>query len=97
MAKAIKLYTGRDSRNTPVEVAQRNDGVWFYRQRQFNGFGVTWTKWTMHSNVKFPTKGTNHYTGEDYFIPPEEQENKIEWGWSTLAKSNEFVRRLPNV
>ena len=92
MAKAIAAYEGSDSVGRMVEVAQREDGVFFSRQYGWNGYGNVWSKW-IETEVTFQTHGTNVYSGEQY----EHEVPKMSWGFKTLQKMKETPRfRLPN-
>lgn len=46
MAKAIEAFIGIDSFCRAVEVAIREDGQWFSRVYQYNGYGKAWSRWT---------------------------------------------------
>jgi len=50
MAKAIKMYSDKDSLGRPFEFAQREDSVWFLREYKYNGYGMAWSKWVRHGN-----------------------------------------------
>ena len=45
MAKAVKIYSDKDSIGRPFEIAQRDDGKWFHREYRYNGYGMGWSKW----------------------------------------------------
>ena len=34
-----------------VQIAKRDDGVWFHRYSEYNGYGVAWTKWTEYKKL----------------------------------------------
>ena len=97
MAKAISLYTGVASNGMAMEVAQRTDGAWFFREYGWNGFAMGWTKWTAISSdkIQFITESENQYTGEKYSI---ENGEVMEWGFNRLnkCKAEKITYRLPN-
>lgn len=96
MAKAIALFVGYSSNGNPIEVAQRADGVYFWREYCWNGFGRTWSKWLAYTNeVTFVTEGENQYTGEKFAI---EAGKVMAWGWNTLTRcvAEKISYRLPN-
>lgn len=96
MAKAISLFSGMASNGAHIEVAERADGAYFWREYGWNGFGQGWSKWTeLSTPIVFITEGTNQYTGETYAI---EKGSAIEWGFNTLAKckAEKITYRLPN-
>lgn len=89
MAKAIKLYSGNNSCGTPVEVAQRADGVWFVRFREYNGYGMGWSKWSAREvqDPVFPAKVRRMVddNGPEYADIPENQRHlRLEFGFTTL-------------
>ena len=92
MAKAIAAWDGTDSLGRNVEVAKREDGVFFSRQYGWNGYGNQWSKW-IETEVTFQSHGTNAYSGERYEL----ETPRISWGFKSLREMNEVPRfRLPN-
>lgn len=57
MAKAIEAFTGIDTYCRSVEVAIREDGTWFSRILQYNGYGLGWTKWKKDRELPRCTEG----------------------------------------
>lgn len=94
MAKAIAYWYGNDTFGRQVEVAQREDGVYFERHQYDAGrYGLSKTRWESHK-PGFETSTKNAYTGEVSYHP----ENPImTWGFQRLARCSEVPRlRLPN-
>jgi len=97
MAKAIQAFFGTDTYGSHINVAQREDGVWFARwqhELSINGLiRVCWSKWTKHPEPIFLTKEKNVYSDEYIDLP----EGKfIEWGFNKLEKIDGPLRyRLP--
>lgn len=89
MAKADRLYRGHDSYGRAIEVAERIDGVWFWREYSWNGYGMGWSKWAALGELPtFPNKVRNmceYADAPDYIeIPEKERANCIEWGFNVL-------------
>lgn len=90
MAKAISLYSGWDTYGRPVELAEREDGEWFWREYGWNGYGRGWSKWADYGKEPtFPAKLVNKTeagsgTPEEIEIPEAERRNQVEWGWNLL-------------
>lgn len=93
MAKAIAAWFGTSSTGKSVEVAQREDGVFFGRSYGWNGYGKAWEKWYA-IDATFETHGTNAYSGErfEYDTP------QMFWGFSKMESFGDDVPRfrLPN-
>lgn len=102
MAKANRLYSGYDSYGRVIEVAERNDGVWFWREYGWNGYGNTWSKWEACGTLPhFPAKVRNmceYANSPEYVeIPEEDRANRIEWGFNVFRiVSGPYRLRLPN-
>lgn len=102
MAKAIKLYSGHDTYGRAVEVAERTDGVWFWREYRWNGYGLGWSKWAdLGRTPVHPAKVRNmvEYADAPEFveIPEGERIYRIEWGFNTLRLvPGPYRLRLPN-
>ena len=101
MAKAKGIYTGVDSYGRSVEVAQRVDGVFFFRQYGWNGFGNTWSKWQkVETEINHPAQVQclSEYAGApDYVeIAEEDRHLRIAWGFNILRLAGTTPRvRLP--
>lgn len=101
MAKAVKLYEGHDSYGRTIQVAEREDGQWFWREWGWNGFGVSWSKWGSADKPSHPEKVRNmceYADAEEYVeIPEDERVHRIEWGFNTLRLiAGPYKVRLPN-
>lgn len=101
MAKATRLYFGYDSYGRSIEVAERVDGAWFWRDYGWNGYGNAWSKWQPHETPTFPSKvkcSIECANSPEYIeIAKEDRENRIEWGFNTLKiVSGPHRLRLPN-
>lgn len=93
MAKAIKFWFGNDSVGRPVEVAMREDGTYFSRSYEYNGYGKSWTRWSEH-DPNFVTSTENAYSGEVTYHP---ERPVMSWGFIRLTECSEVPRvRLPN-
>ena len=57
MAKAIEAFTGIDSYCRRIDAAVREDGAWFYRVCQYNGYGLGWSKWKPVEELPRCTEG----------------------------------------
>lgn len=94
MTKTLREFGGTDTFGRDVQVAQRIDGVWFCRFREFNGYGVSWTRWeTYGREPTFQTHGVNVYTGESF----EHEKPVLMWGFNKLHEYDELTFRLPKV
>jgi hypothetical protein len=102
MAKANRLYSGHDSYGRAIEVAERTDGVWFWREYRWNGYGMGWSKWKAYGKVPtFPARIRNmceYADAPEYVeIPEEDRANRIEWGFNVLRIiPGPYRVRLPN-
>lgn len=96
MAKAILAYVGDNSVGVDVQVAQSENGEWYYREWCFNGYAKCWSKWEkMTRTPNFVTHVENAYTGE--IEEMEDKTARLEWGFSRLDRLNERPKwRLPN-
>jgi len=92
MAKAIKFYTGNDTYGRGVDVAQRVDGVWFFRAEKETQWGVQMSKWKVYQEPTWETHYTNEYDGKRYKY----DEPEMAWGFNTLKKLDYKGARLPN-
>lgn len=63
MAKATRAFFGTLSNGVATEAAQREDGKWFRRFYEFNGYTKAWTKWAEFT-PSWITESENQYTGE---------------------------------
>ena len=96
MAKAIAFWFGNDTFGRAVEVAQREDGIYFARQVSQRGtgikrFGKSWTRWQEHK-PSWMTETENAYSGEVFSHEP-----VMSWGFNRLTECNDIPRvRLPN-
>ena len=90
-----ELYTGTNSYGVNVQLAKREDDVWFFRQYQFNGYGTSWSKWE-HWNqlVEYTTQIINAYDGSITKMA-EGYTDTIEFGFRKLAKVTTSKVRLP--
>ncbi len=100
MAKCTALYTGSNSRGVRVEVAKSISGAWFERSLGFNGYTVSWSKWSRLENApSHPSKLRNKVECADspeYIdILEENRHSYIEWGFKTLMLSEYTGCRLP--
>jgi hypothetical protein len=92
---ATQLYIGSDSFGRNVQMAKRDDNVWFFREYVYNGYGKGWSKWTRWNEpVEYTTQIINHYDGtitkmEDDYI------GSIEFGFRKLSLITESKVRLP--
>ncbi len=99
MAKAIKLWYGKDTFGNSVEVAQREDGVCFSRHDYRNDYGqLSTTKWQYHE-PSFAIKTTNAYSGDIIEHP---DDPIMCWGFQRLSliasvdDGDKIRLRLPN-
>ena len=89
--KTLKAWFGTDSYGRHIEVALREDGEYFSRAFEYNGYGNSWSKWQPFVPT-FETHGTNAYSGERF----EYSEPKMAWGFNLLTEYSETPRfRLP--
>lgn len=63
MAKATKLWFGNDSTGRSVEVAVSVDGEYYSRAYEYNGYGMSWSKWESHE-PDFAISTENAYSGK---------------------------------
>lgn len=101
MAKAAKVYQGCDSYGRTIQVAERGDGQWFWREWGWNGFGVAWSKWCKADRPIHPTTVRNmaeYADAPEYVEVPEcERLNRVEWGFNVLrALAGPYKLRLPD-
>lgn len=102
MAKAIRLYSGHDTYGCRIEMAERADGVWYWREYHWNGYGMGWSKWASYGKVPtFPSQVRNLCeigNGPEFTdIPEEHRANRVDWGFNTLRIVPGPHRvRLPN-
>lgn len=96
-AKASEFYYGTDSFGRGVELARReSDGTYFVRFQGFNGYGVSYGKWSVHNSpVEHPTTTRNQYTGEVISFDSETSQSLVSWGFSTLRAGSPKGIRLP--
>lgn len=98
MSKVSKLYTGNDTFGKNIELALSENGNWYYRVYQFNGYSNAWTKWDLYKEEIIHKKShTNQYDGSVTEIPDEDQHLLVQWGFNYLRLISGEVRyRLPN-
>jgi hypothetical protein len=99
MSKVIKLYAGENSQGNSVELAQSENGKWFFRIREYNGYAVAWSKWLEYTDDLIYRKTiTNSYDDSVYEIPECEQHETIQWGFRYLKMVYSYGKkyRLPN-
>lgn len=102
MAKAVALYTGSNSCGTSIEVAKDINGQWWGRELCFNGYGVSWSKWTKESELSHPDKVLNQCEYGDApeykDIPEEKRHLRVTYGFKTLYLNENAHKhiRLPN-
>ena len=93
MSKAIKAFFGSDTYGRSVERAQRDDGVWFSRAVEFNGYANAFCKW---------------YQDEPHYITETKMQVEqgvfenvkhdpiMAWGWNRMTEYDAPLRfRLP--
>jgi hypothetical protein len=91
MAKAISLYSGYDSVGRSIQLAEREDGKWFWREYGWNGYGQGWSKWASYGKEpEFPARIANKVEAggdipEWIEIPEDRRRNRVSWGWGTLG------------
>lgn len=87
MAKAIRAYSGRDTYGRRIELAEREDGKWFYRGQENRGrYGWAMSKWLPHKDaVTHPEKLQNVYSLEFIEIPEDRRHLLVEWGFKLLS------------
>lgn len=91
----IQLFVGTDSYGRNVQMAKREDNVWFFRQYTFNGFGKGWSKWTIWNEpVEYTKQIINAYDGTVTKFPDDYQET-IEFGFRKLSLVQTTKVRLP--
>ena len=80
-------FEGTNTYGRPVEVGVRQDGVAFYREYRYNGYGMGMTKWTMLDN----------YVHEPYHTMSVKYGKKtfIKWGFNELSGYYNPRMRLP--
>jgi len=95
MAKASRWFAGNDTFGRSVERAQRaDDGRWFSRVYEDNGYGKAWSRWTESDEPTFETHGVNAYTGDRF----EHDKPRCKWGFHDMVEIDAPLRiRLPNV
>jgi len=83
MAKAIALFSGRDTYGRWIDVAFREDGQGFHRWQEFNGYADGLVKWRKNS------------ADMEAF---DENAKTYPWGFKTLegGKRGDLRLRLPN-
>ncbi len=90
MTKAIRGFFGTDTYGRSVERAQRDDGVWFARFVEFNGYSNAFCKW-YKDDPHYITETTNAYSGEVTQHDP-----IMAWGWNKMTEYDLPLRfRLP--
>lgn len=103
MAKAIRVYEGTGSYGTRTQIAQREDGAWFVRYYENNGFrGYSWSKWAMRdeapvfpAQIQYQVECGNAPDMVD--IAEEDRHLRIECGFAILRlQSGPNRLRLPN-
>ena len=86
-----RLFVGYDTFGKAVQVAQRNDGVWFSRS-MVNFFNRSqFTKWREYKDPEFTTHGINEYSGERF----EYTKPVMMWGFNVLREVQPEGVRLP--
>lgn len=91
MAKAVKYWYGNDTFGRQVEVAMREDEVYFERhQYRHEIYGTQTTKWERHEPT-FETSTRNQYSGEVTHHP---ERPIMSWGFQRLTQCNEAGSRL---
>jgi hypothetical protein len=103
MSNAISLYNGRDSHGYSVQIAQRVDGVWFYRaEKTFKQYRAM-SKWKQVDwQIVHPdcVKNQIEYAGSPEYIeiPADDRFRRITWGFNTLRLHEGTVTvRLPKI
>lgn len=88
MAKATAHYYGSNTYGVPVEVAQSENGKWFARFYEWNGYARCWSKWEEVEAPKYVKRMVNpiHIGDSPEFvdIPESEQHMRVEWGFQYL-------------
>lgn len=89
MAKAQKVYMGHNTYGRTIQVAERQDGAWFWREYGWNGFGVGWSKWAPTEEPPAHPERVRvvaEYAGAEEYaeIPEAERVHRVEWGFTTL-------------
>ena len=74
-------FFGTDTYGKPVEVAIREDGVFFCRSKAYNGYGMAWGKWQQTE----PEKVFTDYSGNP----------AIKWGFNQLTGYYKTRIKLP--
>jgi hypothetical protein len=78
--KTVRAWSGYDSYGRSIEVAERLDGKFFWREYEYNGWGKAWSKWKEHT-PSFSNKTTNVYSDEVvYFDTPQ-----LFWGFNQMS------------
>lgn len=91
MAKSVAYWYGTDTFGRQVEVAKREDGVFFERHQFNNGrYGMGTTRWEEHEPT-FETSTRNQYSGEVTYHP---EEPIMSWGFQRLTRCDEAGSRL---
>ena len=97
MAKAIKTYFGNDSYGRGVEMSQREDGVWFDRFREFNGYANAWCKWSKcEDEPVFETESKNPHNSETIKFPEPIMYCGFTRMYEGIGHSEGCKYRLPN-
>lgn len=88
--KALRLYTGNESSGDCIEIAQGENGRWFFRDC-INTYNSNWSKWHI-------------WTGETRIMPGRisksviEDDYIFEFGFTELKKYHgKLSIRLPNL
>lgn len=94
MAKAVRAFFGTMTNGVSTEAAQREDGVWFHRFYEFNGYAKAWTKWAEFTPC-WVLETENAYTGEKC---AHANETIMSCGFNLMTeiKGAKLTYRLPN-
>jgi hypothetical protein len=89
------IYTGSDTYGRDVQLAQREDGVWFFRQYDYNGYGMVWCRWVeWKQEVTYTKSIVNVYDGSVTYFE-EGYDGSVDFGFNKLKKFTGANIRLP--
>ena len=75
-------------------MAEREDGVWFFREYAYNGYGVGWSKWQQIEAPEMPTKVEGKVDGGPEFVDIP-YGSAIYFGFNLLRRCEGIRVRLP--
>lgn len=90
-SKPVRFFFGHNSSGTSTEVCQSENGKWYQRWYEWNGYQKSWTKWR-ETEPTWETAITNAYSGE----VTEREEPALSCGFTILPEYKSLPKyRLP--